>query len=274
MTGTGDAVAIVTGASGGMGRAIAMALAAQGWALILCDLRADPLEALQKSLPSDAEIATVAGDITAPDFASKILSALGERKIGAFVHTAGLSPSMGDGERVFTVNFTATKTLTEALLPRMAAGGIAILFASNSAYMIARAPFGGAVAKVLKGKRTLVARLMLRSPRTAYPLSKRAVQLYAASMAPAFGAVGARIVTLSPGIIDTDMARLEQSVEPAMAKLLAHTPLGRSGRAAEIASVVAFLASPAASYISGTDILVDGGSVAATSHAGGPTKLK
>ena len=274
MTGTIGDVAIVTGASGGMGRAIAMALAAQGWALILCDLRAEPLEALKQSLPADADVATVAGDVTAPDLSTRILSAIGGRKIGAFVHTAGLSPSMGDGERVFAVNFTATKALTEALLPQMADGGIAILFASNSAYMIARAPFGGAVAKVLKGKRSLIARLMLRSPRTAYPLSKRAVQLYAASMAPAFGAVGARIVSLSPGIIDTDMARREQSVEPAMAKLLAHTPLGRSGRADEIASVVAFLASPAASYISGTDILIDGGSVAATNHAGGPTKLK
>ncbi len=115
---------------------------------------------------------------------------------------------------------------------------------------------------------------MLRSPRMAYPLSKRAVQLYAAAMAPAFGKMGARIVSLSPGIIDTDMARLEGRAGPEMARMIEVTPLGRSGNPAEIASVVSFLASPAASYINGTDILVDGGTVAGINAAGGVMKLR
>ena len=274
MTSISGDVAIVTGASGGMGRAIAAALGAEGRPLILCDLRAEPLGALKQALGGGTNIATVAGDVTAASYAAQILSALGGRKIGAFVHAAGVSPSMADGERVFAVNFTATKSLTEALLPHMAEGGVAVLIASNSGQMIARPLFDRSVAKLLKGKRPLIARLMLRGPRTAYPLSKRAVQLYAVAMAPAFGAVGARVVSLSPGIIDTDMARLENSAGPEMAKLIEHTPLKRSGRAEEIASVVSFLASPAASYITGTDILVDGGTVAGVAAAGGPMKLK
>jgi NAD(P)-dependent dehydrogenase (short-subunit alcohol dehydrogenase family) len=99
------------------------------------------------------------------------------------------------------------------------------------------------------------------------------VQLYAKAMSPAFGKVGARIVSVSPGIIDTSMGRLEQKAGPEMDKMIAVTPLGRMGEPNEIASVVAFLASPAASYITGTDILVDGGTVAGIEAAGGPLKL-
>ena len=108
----------------------------------------------------------------------------------------------------------------------------------------------------------------------AYPLSKRAVQLYAEAMAPAFGKMGARIVSLSPGIINTSMARLEQQAGPEMDKIIAVTPLARMGHVDEIAAVVAFLVSPAASYITGTDILVDGGTVAGVNAAGGVMSLR
>ena len=113
----------------------------------------------------------------------------------------------------------------------------------------------------------------LRNSRAAYPMSKRAIQLYAQAMAPAFGKLGARIVSLSPGIIDTSMGRLEQAAGPEMDKMIEVTPLRRMGEPSEIASVVAFLASSAASYISGTDILVDGGTIAGIRDIGGVMKL-
>lgn len=189
-------------------------------------------------------------------------------------HTAGLSPSMADGRRIFAVNFTATKKLTETLLPHMASTGVVVLIASNSGQMFAFSIIDRALRKVLKGRRSVLVDLLLRQARIAYPLSKRAVQLYAQAMSPAFGKMGARIVSLSPGIIDTDMGRLEQKAGPEMDRMIAVTPLARMGRAEEIASVVAFLASPAASYISGTDILVDGGTVAGIAAAGGLLKLR
>lgn len=272
MTDFREHAAIVTGAAGGMGAAIARQFAAEGRPLVLSDYHAAPLEALAESLRAKVPVTVVAGDITAPDFPERLYAAAAPRKIGVLAHAAGVSPSMADGRRIFEVNFNATRRLTEAVLPFMAEGGAVILVASNSGQLIARPMIDRIVRKLLKGKASWIAKLVLRHPGLAYSISKRAVQLYAPMMAPVFGKA-ARIVSLSPGIIDTDMGRLEQKAGPEMGKMLGVTPLGREGRADEIASVVAFLASPAASYINGTDILVDGGTVAGINEAGGVMKL-
>jgi NAD(P)-dependent dehydrogenase (short-subunit alcohol dehydrogenase family) len=93
----------------------------------------------------------------------------------------------------------------------------------------------------------------------AYVLAKRAIHALVRRQATAFGARKARIVSLSPGIIDTPMGLLEHKVNPEMAKMLNVTPLHRTGKPEEIASAVRFLCSPAASYITGCDLIVDGG---------------
>lgn len=77
-------------------------------------------------------------------------------------------------------------------------------------------------------------------------------------------AAGARLLSLSPGIIDTPMGRREDTEQPAMAELVSASALGRMIDADEIAAVVEFLVSDAASAMTGTDVLVDGGTVAAT----------
>jgi NAD(P)-dependent dehydrogenase (short-subunit alcohol dehydrogenase family) len=274
MTGGCDGIAIITGAAGGMGRAIATAFAEAGRPLLLADLRREPLDEMALALGEKVPVDIVSGDISITDYAAKLLAALGGRPISVLAHAAGVSPSMADGQRIFDINFNATRRLVESLLPHMAPGGVAVLIASNSGQIIARPLFDWAVKRMIAGKRPLLGSLMLRSARTAYPLSKRAVQLYAQAMSPAFGKAGARIVSLSPGIIDTEMGRLENEAGPEMQRMIDITPLGRSGKAEEIASVVSFLASSHASYISGTDILVDGGTIAGIEAAGGVMKLR
>ncbi|WP_082699897.1 SDR family oxidoreductase [Novosphingobium barchaimii] len=266
-------VAVVTGAAGGMGVAIAQSLAELGHSLILCDLQPAPLAAIAKSLEGRSQITTVSGDISDRDYPQQVIAALAGRKVAVLAHAAGVSPSMANGDQVFEINFMATKRLVEALLSKMAVGGVAVLIASNSGQIIARPLFDKAIRKFLRGGKSLVLRLMLRNPRTAYPISKRAVQLYAQAASPAFGRIGARIVSLSPGIIDTAMGRLEQRAGPEIDTMIAVTPMGRMGAPQEIASVVAFLSSSAASYITGTDILVDGGTVAGIQEMGGVLKL-
>ncbi len=256
-----DNLVVVTGAAGGMGAAIARALARQGRPLVLGDLHEGPLASLAAELSGEVPVTIVWGDVTASDYAKRLAAKLGARKIAAFVHAAGVSPSMANGRRILEINFTATKALVETILPKMAPESAAVLIASNSGQIFANHFIDRSVRKLLKGRLSLLAKLMLRSPKTAYPLSKRAVQLYAQAMAPAFGRAGARIVSISPGIIDTEMGRKEQGAGPEMDKMISVTPLNRAGRAEDIASVVSFLVSPAACYITGTDILVDGGTI-------------
>lgn len=99
----------------------------------------------------------------------------------------------------------------------------------------------------------------IRESGEAYVLSKRANRLQVASSAARWGRKGARIVSISPGVISTPMSKKEQETSKQMAFMIQNTPVGRIGTPEDIANTVEFLISPAAGFISGTDILVDGG---------------
>ncbi len=79
--------------------------------------------------------------------------------------------------------------------------------------------------------------------------------------AAAWGRRGARILSLSPGINDTPMNRADEAEHPIMQDIIKNSPLGRRGSPEEVANVVSFLVSDAASYMTGSDVLVDGGMV-------------
>ena len=265
------APAIVTGAAGGMGSATARVLAAEGRSLILCDVKAEPLLAFAGTLQTGGTVETLAGDISDPHFPAALLDLLGDRQVGALVHTAALSPAMADGPRVVEVNYHAATRLVEALLPRMAQGSCAVLISSIAAHSVVTPEFDAAVEELVRGVDSpAVAKFSARSY-GGYGFSKKGLVRYVEEQAAPFGKRGARIVSLCPGIIDTPMGQLEMAQGPLMGEMLGQTPLGRMGRPEEIASVAVFLCSDAASYITGCDIRVDGGTVPGMATAAAQT---
>ena len=263
-------VVVITGGAGGMGLACAERMAGPGRTLVLADVSSERLDEAARALADrGSPVECVAGDLTAPEIVDRLARVAADAgRLEALVHTAGLSPTMASGERIVEVNLVATERLLDAFLPLAGEGTAVVLIASQSAHLakgaatdeinaILDAPLAGDAAK------RLVEAGVDLNPGAAYSFSKLGVVRAAVRLAPAWGERGARIVSLCPGIIDTGMGRQEEASQPFMATIIERTPLRRKGSADEIAKAVAFLCSDAASFVSGTDLLVDGGSTGA-----------
>jgi NAD(P)-dependent dehydrogenase (short-subunit alcohol dehydrogenase family) len=256
-----EGVAIVTGAASGMGEAAARILAEAGWPLLVCDLNAERLDAASARFTQAAWVEKLAGDISDTGFPDRLVAALAGRPIGALIHCAGLSPTMADPARILDVNLAATFRLVEAVRPRMSPGAAAVLFASSAAHMVGT-NLDAQISAVTTPDAVPSLMPLSPDPGMAYTVSKRGVFLLVRREAAAFGRRGARIASISPGIIDTPMGRSEMEKQPIMKTAVEQSALARPARAEEVAAVAAFLCTPAASFVTGVDILVDGGSIA------------
>jgi NAD(P)-dependent dehydrogenase (short-subunit alcohol dehydrogenase family) len=267
-------ISVITGGAGGMGRASAEALAGRGPILLTDVGEAAVHEAVRELGEQGATVHPFVCDVSdagsVRDLAAEV-ARLGDLR--AVVHTAGLSPTMAAAERVVEVDLVGTAYVLDAMLPLATTGTAAVCIASQSAYMIPAfdAGLGALPAGLLSGD--VVERVrehapaLLADPGIAYAWAKQVVLDLVIAVAPAWGARGARVVSISPGIISTPMGEQELAQQPFMQSIIDLTPLGRVGAPSEIASVVAFLTSDAASFITGTDILVDGGSTRAVQNA-------
>lgn len=258
-------IAVVTGAAGGMGSACARQLAEAGWdSLLLCDISAERLEAVAAPLRAAGKAVTVlAGDIADPACPARIVDALKGEPIAALIHTAGIAPMNHEPLRILSVNLDATVRLVDALRDRMAPGSAAVLFASNSSYFPMPAEAAEAFTQPLPEGGAAALAHLAPSPEAAYPLSKLGVRALVKREARAFGTRGVRLVSLSPGAIDTPMTQGAQVSGPLAERMIAGSAIGRMGQADEVADVAVFLCSPAARFVTGVDWLVDGGQTTA-----------
>ena len=247
-----DRVYIVTGASRGLGAASALALAGEGARLVLCSRNQSALEALAQQVEDPDRVIVVPGDLGDDQLPSRLCAAaIGRygRLDGALISvggppggtTAELSDAQWRG--AFDTVFLGTLRLARAVIDATTIEGSSLLFVLSSSV---RTPVPGLAAS--NGLRPGLAML-------------------AKTLADEAGARGVRVNALLPGRIDTDRAREldEASGRPASTRRdnEAAIPLGRYGQPQEFARVAAFVLSPAASYVTGTAIAVDGGSTRA-----------
>ena len=242
--------AIVTGAGSGIGAAVARKLAAEGYGVVLSGRRVGLLEELAAEL---GEAVVVAGDVGEPAHADTLAAAAQDSFGGldALVNNAGIgsSASVGDDEperwdALLRTNLTGAFLVTRAALPLLLERRGAVVNVASVNAM--RAGPGWA----------------------SYCVSKAGLVMLAQSLANDYGPLGLRANAVCPGWVRTAMGdggmddlaeMLGVGREEAYERAHAHVPLRRPAEPEEIAEVVSFLLSPAASYVSGAAIPVDGG---------------
>lgn len=239
-----DQVAIVTGGSNGIGRAVAQAMTGEGARVVICDLVDTGCFA------GDDRVVTLLGDIADHGMADAAVAAAVDRfgRADILVNDAAAYPdgtvlemTPEEWDRVFAVNVTGSFMMTQAFARHCVASGTR-----------------GAIVSISTGS--------VRSPRpagAAYSASKAAVEVMSKVFAMELGQYGIRVNVVSPGYIDVrgwSEAHPDRAPEDLRAALVAAIPLGTAGDPRDIASAVLFLASPEAAHVSGAVLDVDGGS--------------
>jgi len=236
-------VALVTGASRGIGRAIALALAAKGFRVVGTATTEAGAAAIGEALAAHDGCRGIVLDVTAGDAAGAAIDAV-VRDSGALhvlVNNAGITRDTlsmrmkdDDWDAVLATNLTAVFRASRAALRPM----------MKQRY--------GRIVNI-----TSVVGASGNPGQANYAAAKAGVAGITRSLAREVGGRGITVNCVAPGFIETDMTR--SLAEAQSAALLAQIPLGRLGQASEVAHAVAFLASPEASYITGTELHVNGG---------------
>jgi len=249
---------VVIGAASGMGAATARKIAARG-RLIVADYNLEGAQKIAAEIGGD--IKAMACDISNQEQIDALMAEVGDN-LEALVVTAGVSGSQAPGRRIIEVNLMGVERVVRAAEPKVRPGTVAVLVASQSGYMVPNVPelFEIIDDPLSPGMLDRLAEMIdVDNSSLCYQLSKRSVHRMARRHAKTWGLRGGRILSLSPGISDTPMGNEEIGNNPVMLKMIEACPMGRPGKPEDIANAMDFLTSSAASYMTGSDVLVDGG---------------
>ena len=242
-------VALVTGASYGIGAAVARGLAGDGFDLAICDLDPATLTATQRCIEeAGSRVAMVPLDLRSQGSIESALAAAIERlgAVDALVNNAGvplpvaaLDVTRVDWDKIMSVNLTGTFFMTQAvgryLLKSKRPGAIVSVASSHGVVGAAgQAPYG---------------------------ISKAAVMHMTRMLAIEWADAGIRVNAVAPGKIETDSpARQANQLDPEKrARMMSRIPAGRFGSAEEVAGLIRYLLTPQAAYITGQTVVIDGG---------------
>ncbi|MFL4999253.1 MAG: SDR family NAD(P)-dependent oxidoreductase [Xanthobacteraceae bacterium] len=242
-----DKVAVITGSSRGIGRAIAESMAALGAKVVISSRKAEACEAAARQIAEKGgDAAAIPCNISRKAEVEALVEKTNARfgRIDILVCNAAVNPVFGPllhltdeaFDKVIGANVKSNLWLCNLVIPGMAARG------------------GGAVIVV-----SSIAGLRGTDMLGIYGISKAADFALVRNLAVEWGPRNVRVNAIAPGIVKTDFARALWENEELMKRRNAATPLRRIGSPEEIGSVAAFLASPAASFITGQIIVADGG---------------
>lgn len=259
-------VIVVTG-MGAMGLACARAIGS-GVQLLLADNDEGRLNGATAALADEGyQVSGCLLDLGEPRSAQALARAvLAAGPLRAFVHTAAISQSQApDAARIYAVNLAGTAHLLDAMLGIVGPGSVGVVIASMGAQFVTVAP--EVERELAMAPAAGLAQAVRAVPgwddkNLAYLVAKRGNQLRVESAALQWAERGARLVSVSPGVISTAQGLQELREHPAVAKVVADCPAGRIGTPQDIAAAVAWLVGPAASFITGIDLRVDGGTIA------------
>jgi NAD(P)-dependent dehydrogenase (short-subunit alcohol dehydrogenase family) len=259
-------VVIVIGA-GSIGQAIARRVSA-GKQVLMADLRSENAEVAAEVLrDAGFEVTTATVDVSSRDSVQALVKTatdLGE--ITGLIHAAGVSPSQASPGTILAVDLYGTAVILEEVGKVIAEGGAGVVIASQSGHRLgalsaeqdsalATTPADDLLAHPLLGLDQVTDSL------NAYQLAKRGNSLRVMAEAVRWGKRGARINTISPGIIFTPLAR-DELTGPRGAgyrRMIELCPAGRGGTPDEVSTVGALLMGPEGAFITGSDFLIDGG---------------
>lgn len=259
-------VIVVIGA-GSIGQAIARRVSA-GKDVLLADLRQENADAAALVLSNAGfEVSTATVDVSSRESVQALIetaTAFGD--ITGVIHAAGVSPSQASPQTILAVDLYGTALVVEAFGNVIASGGAGVVISSQSGHRLGALTTEQDAALATTPADALLSLPFLQPDQVkdslhAYQLSKRGNALRVMAEAVRWGKRGARVNTISPGIIITPLAKDELTGPrgEGYRRMIELCPVGRAGTPDEVGNVGALLMGPDGAFITGSDFLMDGG---------------